>query len=156
MEPSERRVTITRHVTGPCERLEIRDPDTGRSLALRPDVLGDGDVPFQSRNEAILGIARAARWRVDAVVLAWDGRELAARITLASDEARIKLDSRPGSALRLALAASCPVSIEDTAWAELERRSGPISMARVADFVAELDAKGTDEMLKEWGQGEVA
>ncbi len=156
MEPSERRVTIGRRVVGMCERLEIRDHDTGRIIAVRADVLGDGDVPFQSRNDAILGIARAARWRLDSVVLCFDGRELGARITLASEDARIKLDARPGSALRLALAASCPVAVEDAAWSELERLTGPIPIARVADFSAELDAKGTDELLRGWGQREGA
>ncbi len=156
MAPRERHVTVSSRKAGPREHLELRDDDTGHLIALRPDVLGEGDIPYQTRNEAILGIARAARWRVESVALSWTGHDLAARILLASEEARIALDARAGSALRLALAAGAPVSIEDTAWDELERRAGPIPIARLAEFAAELDAKPSAEILRGWGQGDVA
>lgn len=152
MEPRVRSVKVHRRLVGACERLEIRDDESGRTVALRPDLVGDANVPSCPRHEAILTIARAARWRVDGVVLAWREHDLVASIALASDEARIKLDARAGSALRLALAASCAVAIEDTAWDELVRQAAPIPMARVADFAAELDRRATDEILRELGQ----
>jgi hypothetical protein len=147
-----RSVSVRRRLVGECERLELRDDETGRIVTLRPDLADGGNVPCGTRHEAILTIAKAARWRVDHVRLAWSERDLVARISLMSDEAQIKLDARVASALRLALAASCSVAIEDTAWDELVRRADPIPSARVADFAAELDRRGAEEILRELGQ----
>src|SRR4051794_39388172 len=127
MDPRVRSVTVRRRLAPAGERLEIRDDETGRTLALRPELVGDANVPSAPRHEAILSIAKAARWRVDHVLLAWNERDLVARISLACEEARIKLDSRAGSALRLAMASACSVAIEDTAWDELVRRAAPIA-----------------------------
>lgn len=152
MEPRARRVSVKRRLLGPSERLEIRDDATGRVLAIRPESVGEANGSFGTRHEAILSIAKAARWRVEHVLLAWSASGLAAKIALASDEARIKLDARPVSALRLALASSAPVSIEDGAWDELVRRAAPIPSEGVSDFAAELERRPAEDILRLLGQ----